>query len=502
MKDADIVIGKDILELLSSAMYVDPLTVYREYVQNATDALIAARADGLPPDPSAPQVWISIDHTTRTVKIRDTGTGVPAAEFASRMTAIGASPKRGTNARGFRGVGRLAGLGYCRELTFRSRTGQGVPIQEIRWDCAKLKSSLRSAEYTGGLARLVTDIVTLTEIDELSGHPARFFEVELSGIVRHRNDSLLDVATVSEYLSQVAPVPFSPDFGFGSEIETFLRTHADPGDVEIRINGGDPLVRPHRDTFEADDGTADAYTDVEFVELPGQDGGIAAVGWLLHHGYRGAIPNRALVKGLRFRTGNIQVGGHSLAEDLFPEPRFNSWTVGEMHVLDKRVLPNGRRDHYEESVHLGSLWNHLAPVGREIAKRCRNSSVKRKWLREFVLHETVAREKLEILAQGTLSEAAQKVMISEVDRAIAPMAKISAMDDLEAESKTKLTPKVRELREELNKVAARKPTESPLARLPAEKRRMYEHLFELVYECSANRVAAKSLIDRIMLKIL
>src|SRR3546814_19617948 len=33
-----VVIGKDILELLSSAMYTDPLTIYREYVQNPADA--------------------------------------------------------------------------------------------------------------------------------------------------------------------------------------------------------------------------------------------------------------------------------------------------------------------------------------------------------------------------------------------------------------------------------------------------------------------------------
>ena len=30
---------------------------------------------------------------------------------------------------------------------------------------------------------------------------------------------------------------------------------------------------------------------------------------------------------------------------------------------------------------------------------------------------------------------------------------------------------------------------------------MYEHLFALIYECSTNRVAAKALVDRILLKI-
>ena len=43
---SEIVIGKDILELLSSSMYVDPMTIYREYVQNAADSIDEARGTG------------------------------------------------------------------------------------------------------------------------------------------------------------------------------------------------------------------------------------------------------------------------------------------------------------------------------------------------------------------------------------------------------------------------------------------------------------------------
>jgi hypothetical protein len=43
--------------------------------------------------------------------------------------------------------------------------------------------------------------------------------------------------------------------------------------------------------------------------------------------------------------------------------------------------------------------------------------------------------------------------------------------------------------------------ESPLSSLPPAKRKMYEHLISLIYECSVNRVAAKSLVDRIVEKV-
>ena len=101
-------------------MYVDPLAIYREYIQNAADAIDEAR------EPTC-------SDQKKTGKLRSTSTreansegprqrhGDSAAEFENRMTSFGASVKRGTNARGFRGVGRLSGLAYCQELIFRSR---------------------------------------------------------------------------------------------------------------------------------------------------------------------------------------------------------------------------------------------------------------------------------------------------------------------------------------------------------------------------------------------
>jgi len=114
------ILGKDVLELLSSSMYVNPLSIYREYIQNATDSIEEAVSLGYLPRTSEGTVEINVDSQRRTIRIRDNGTGVPEREFVRRLIALGASRKRGHKARGFRGVGRLAGLGYCQELVFRS----------------------------------------------------------------------------------------------------------------------------------------------------------------------------------------------------------------------------------------------------------------------------------------------------------------------------------------------------------------------------------------------
>ena len=41
----------------------------------------------------------------------------------------------------------------------------------------------------------------------------------------------------------------------------------------------------------------------------------------------------------------------------------------------------------------------------------------------------------------------------------------------------------------------------PLAKLSKKQRQIYQEVFELIYECSTNRVAAKSLVDRMLTKL-
>ena len=61
--DSDVIVGKDILELLSSSMYVEPLTIFREYVQNSADAIDEAVDKGIL-EASAGRIEIETDPTS------------------------------------------------------------------------------------------------------------------------------------------------------------------------------------------------------------------------------------------------------------------------------------------------------------------------------------------------------------------------------------------------------------------------------------------------------
>jgi len=216
----------------------------------------------------------------------------------------------------------------------------------------------------------------------------------------------------------------------------------------------------------------------------------------LHHGYKGTVPS-ANLKGLRLRSGNIQVGGNGLLEDLFTEVRFNSWCVGEIHVIDSRIIPNGRRDHYEQNVHYTNLINQLSPIARQISIRCRQSSTRRNWLRHFERQQDQVHRDLEIVKQGSLGAPERQLIATQIQQTLDLMDKALAKDALKSDART-LLPVLAKLRRDFAKVRSTSYSAKVLARLAPVQRNAYEQAFALVYECSNDKAHAKLLVDRIL----
>lgn len=110
-------IGKNILDNLTTGMYSDSLVIYREYVQNACDQIDKAIEAGICGEDEA-SIDIFIDEKNRNITIEDNASGVSANDFVSDLGDIANSDKEIGKDKGFRGIGRLCGLAYCRELRF------------------------------------------------------------------------------------------------------------------------------------------------------------------------------------------------------------------------------------------------------------------------------------------------------------------------------------------------------------------------------------------------
>jgi hypothetical protein len=493
----EVTIGVDLVELLSSSMYVEPLTIYREYLQNSADAIDDARAAGALEPGAHGRVDIFVDAQARVIRIRDNGAGIRGGDFLRRLTAFGASEKRGQQKRGFRGVGRLAALGYCQELFFRSRGSADEPIYELRWDCRTLRTLLRAADQHCSLNEAVRRATSCRSLIAPL-QPSRFFEVELRGVVRHGSDDLLNEGAVRHYLGQVAPVPFAPTFEFRTQIEAFLADVPNQADVRVFVNDVGPVYRPYGDFIAMRAGLASRVSDVSLVTIPAAEGGVAAKGWILHHDYLGAIPRELGVRGLRLRSGNVQVGDDAVLEHTFPEPRFNPWSVGEFHVLDGRIVPNGRRDQYEQSVHVANMWNHISPLAREISARCRAHSRYRQMLKRADALIRQITEGLAVLRQGAIAAGARLIFLSTLNGALLRLEQIANSQFLSEADRRLLARRQEALKRRLARAAKERRIAAQLKRLTPAKRKAYEEVFAVLYKNATDLRGARELVRRVL----
>jgi len=494
-----LLVGKDILELLSTSMYIDPMSMYREYVQNSADAVELAQAAGLLR--VSGRVEIRVDQLSRAVFIRDNGSGLGKEQFINQLTALGGSKKRGTRARGFRGVGRLAGLAFCQELIFRSRQDGENMVHELRWDSREVRALLRSADHSSDLREIVAKTIQTREVPGRNW-PERFFEVELRGVVRHRDDRLLNEEQVANYLAQVAPVAFSPDFKFGDQIRSFLETHGvRSGAIEVEIAGRGQIYRPHRNSMAMGKSGETHFQELTTTYTPGRDGDVAAVTWILHHDYRGALPSNSLVEGWRLRCGDIQVGDNCLLQTLFPESRFNGWCVAETHVLDGRILPNGRRDHFEQNTYYFDLINHLAPHARDIAQRCRASSIARNLIRLIEERLTECQQNLRVIEKGVIADAAASKLTAKLEGTLDHLQRLSSRAGVNTDQQIRYQGQIKRLRKRVLRLDAVQRGEAIFVNFTPTQRSVLIEVFNAIYQSTDDLQRAQRLVDTIVSRL-
>ena len=368
-QDTPALSGAGLLGLVTTGMYDAPMSIYREYIQNAADAVVGSGLSG------RARVDIAIDVSERRIRIRDNGPGLSREEALERLFPIGRSDKTLGIDRGFRGVGRLAGLAFAKTVSFTTRALKDKSVTRITWHSDRLP------ELTSTESELDEAILDCVDVETLpgSGRPKHFFEVEVGDVARHSAGLLLNRNAVRDYVGEVCPVPLSSEFPFADRVDGLFYDAEAPLTLEVLLEGdAHPIERPYRKSIRLSANREAEFTEFQVVRIPGVDAnGEAVLGWIAHSSYLGAIPKEQRVRSIRARMGNIQIGGEAVFDDLFVEERFNRWCVGELHILDSRIIPNARRDYFEPGPHLRNLENHLTPVLRNISTRCRRESTAR-----------------------------------------------------------------------------------------------------------------------------
>ena len=262
-------------------------------------------------------------------------------------------------------------------------------------------------------------------------------------VVRIKNDLLMNEEEIRRYLSEVAPVPFSPDFTFGARIRKWLSEHrtGEPVHVELADGKGPVYHRAVNEVVVSKVGVT-AFHDVELREIKNSAGEVLAVGWLLNHGYIGAIPKASRMAGIRLRVHDVQVGSELILAGLFTEARFATWAAGEFHVIHPRIVPNGRRDDFEHSAAFNELQDELKALTNDIGHLVRARSDDRRRKRRARLALMYAQSWLDVAAGTRNHETIRRVAASEADAQLQVIDKEAARVALDEEL-TKEASKIR-----------------------------------------------------------
>ena len=480
-------VGGDILSLVTSGMYTTPLSIYREYIQNAADSIVASN------DPENGRVEVSLHLDSMSLSIRDNGPGLSRTQAIKELLPIAMSNKSRQTDRGFRGIGRLSGLAFGESVTFLTRHNETDPVTKVVWN----GSNLRSAIDNGlSIEKTISDCVTVDTV-EGNGYPAHFFEVQVGGISRYAAASILNRDLVREYIGEVCPVPFSKDFPYVAKVSSLFEEGQDPFALKVLIDGGDsPVTRLYGNSAHLSGDRLNSFTGFEKISIPALGGeGNAAIGWVAHSLYLGALPPSPSIRCVRARVGNIQVGDETVFDHMFSESRFNRWCVAEIHILDPRIVPNGRRDYFEPSPHLRNLENRISAVCRGLERKCRMSSGQRNEQKRFQSFVDSVNAAYDLATSRYLTPEASKELVAK---------KLSSIEDLrnKREASKGQSPQIEELNSLEKKLVSFKVSRGRMSfpGIPSSEVSTYRNIFQILAEVSPSPQATREIIDAILIR--
>lgn len=442
-------VGKYTLESLTTGMYSDPKIVYREYIQNSVDSLENAVSIGIL-EPQSMRIDIVVNIEESYISIKDNGTGISAKTAAKTLMNVGSSKKINSNSRGFRGIGRLGGMSYCNTLVFTTSAENEDVKTIISFDCKKLRRLLVPGEYEDmSLSAVLEEITTIETLPEkVEKHYLRVEMKEVNGF-----SDLLDIETAKSYISQVAPLSYqSRYFIYISQLKEFLSQNGyfiEEFPIFIGEDESDltPIYKPNKSRFRSERGkkTIDEITSMSYFDITIDDE-LYALGWYGNCGWYGFLSDKEL-SGFRVRKGNILIGDSKTMNVIFKEARFNGWTQGEIFIVTDKLIPNARRDDFEQNDAYYKLIEALSNgVGLEVARTIREASLTRnnpnaKALREV---EKKLEEASTTVVEGFNSMVDKERLITTLNNTFTSLSELKVGDDLSTKKK--------ELQEKVEKV--------------------------------------------------
>lgn len=361
-------IGISVLDSLTTGMYVDCPIVFREYIQNAVDSINKAVIDNLIKK-GGDIITVDIDKNKKKITITDNGTGISWSKSLKVLTDIANSGKKIGVDIGFRGIGRLGGIAYCDKLIFET-SFKGEPKKSIiTWDAKTLKELILKRDPDINAIDAVNMVTSAQYINEKQD--SHYLTVKMEGVT---NNKLLDVKGIREYLSMVAPIDIQTQFIYRNEIKTNQNNqHIKVDSYNIYVNG-EQLYKPYSADIRVNKGQKDEVKNVDFFSAYDDREELLYWGWYTISARMERLGIENLARGIRIRKSNIQIGDWNICRNYFDEDRFASYYFGEIHAVHNNLIPNSRRDGFEENDTNTQFEEALKIDLEKLQKYCRDMS--------------------------------------------------------------------------------------------------------------------------------
>ena len=371
--------GLRLLETLTSALYEDPIVFFREYVQNSADAFTRHPVTNA-------RIDIKIDKKNKKLVFLDNGYGIPKKDFIDKMTSIGKSDKsKAIDQIGFRGIGRLAAMPFCKELIFKNKVENEEEIQVFSWDGEKYNTLLSQSE-TDDLESAIEQITQKSILKYEGNISDHFFKVELVSY-RTEIEELVNGKDFKQNLCRLLPLKYADSFeakkSIHSHYEKFMGESLEKYEFDVYLDN-EQLYKPYSEAhiLESDVVFWDLSFEQLSEEVPAEKIGVL---WFTFNRKVSSNPANS-PRGIFVRSKNMLLGNEYAIADSVSKGNNDYVTTyreltqtlngvyGELLIDTQRLSDNARRDWFKIDLNSNQLRVILTDYLKKLTTYRRDAS--------------------------------------------------------------------------------------------------------------------------------
>ena len=179
----------------------------------------------------------------------------------------------------------------------------------------------------------------------------------LSGLLEDVYERLNDWEQVTDYLQNVVPLPFRPDFKFKSEIAgRFAAEDYRVVPLTLRIGSRtEDLFRPYHDGMFSHGGKHPPnFFDVAY------DGHKSGFAWVCINDARRVLRD-ANLRGILIKKFGFSISNRTFLEPYFGRTVFSRRITGELIVQERELIPNAARSDFEHNTARQAFFQRALP---------------------------------------------------------------------------------------------------------------------------------------------